>query len=188
MSTSVCTVNSHANGGLTTGNGYVEGIFGGRNLCANTIRGGTVETPGILNIISNVEVTNTTAVITHGTVVINSTSVSIGGSPLGFSSEIFTSTTTGTGSQEVSSFDKFLYRGSAYTVTITDNNANGYQINKLLVLHSSGDAYVTDYSIIYSNNSLGSFTVAANSTHVVVNVTPTSANTTLRGEYELIEI
>src|SRR5512143_3094348 len=75
ISTVVVSVNSHANGGLTSGNGFVEGTFGARNLVANTLSGGTVQTPDVLTITSNVEYTGDT--VTMGDIVINSSDITV---------------------------------------------------------------------------------------------------------------
>lgn len=54
IATEVVTVNSSANGGMTSGNGYVNGIFGATAIVAPTLRGGNVATPGNINVSSNV--------------------------------------------------------------------------------------------------------------------------------------
>ena len=188
VSTVVCTVNTHANGGLTTGNGYVEGIFGARNLVGNTISGGTVETPGLLTILTDTEFTGDT--ITMGDVVINTSGVAVNGalvitSSAGYS---FSDDTIGTSTQEVDNFDKITLRGAEYVIAVKDTNANAYQISKLLLVHDSGNAFMTQYSVIYSNTEIGVFSANANSTHCRVYLTPTIANTHVTGSRVTVEV
>jgi hypothetical protein len=52
--TEVVTVNSSA--GITTGNGFINGIFGANTLVATFLRGGNVSTSGLLTITSNVSI------------------------------------------------------------------------------------------------------------------------------------
>jgi len=186
ISTIVCTVNTHANGSLSTGNGYVEGIFGARNLVGNTISGGTVETPGLLTILTDTEFTGDT--ITLGTVVINSSAVAIGGAPISTGGYSFSNDTIGTSTQEVDNFDKITLRGAEYVIAVKDTNANAYQISKLLLVHDSGNAFMTQYSIIYSNTEIGVFSANANSTHCRVYLKPTIANTHVTGSRVTVEV
>lgn len=188
ISTMVVSVNSHANGGLTTGNGYVAGVFGARDLVANTLSGGTVETPGILTISSNVAVSGDTLEV--GDIIVNSSDISINGVSITQIAGLikFTNTTIGTTDQEISSFDKLAFRGAEYIVTVKDTNANGHQISKALVLHDSGNAYCTEFGIMYSNTILGQLSANANATFVRVYLTPTVANTTVSGSIILVDI
>jgi hypothetical protein len=184
ISTEAVTVNSHANGGLSTGNGFVEGTFGARNLVANTLRGGTVQTPGVLTISSNVSVIGNTFSV--GNVVINSSSISIDGIPTGDAP--ITANTTGTAAQVIDFWDKFIFRGADYVLTIKDQNANAFQISKLLLVHATGEAYVTEYAAAFSNTSQGEFSANANSTHIKVYLTPVSTNTYVSGTRALVEV
>lgn len=190
ISTVVVSVNSHANGGLTTGNGFVEGTFGARNLVGNTISGGTVATPGILTISSNVELSGDT--VTVGNVVINSTTIAIDGVSVALETggaEI-ESATIGTSAQIIDYWDKFVYRSADYTLTIQDDNANAFQASRLLVLHDGGstNAYYSHYAVMWSNTSQGDFSANANSTHIKIYLTPTSANATIRATRGLISL
>ena len=186
ISTIVVSVNTHANGGLTTGNGFVEGTFGARNLVGNTMAGGTVETPGLLTITTNVESTGDT--ISIGNVAVNTTDITINGVSVSEVAGIlkFTETTTGTTDQEVHTFSKIAYRGAEYTLTVKDNNANAYQINKMLLVHDTGDAYTTEYGVVYSNTYLGELSANVDATNVRVYFTPISSNTYVSGSVVLV--
>lgn len=187
ISTIVVTTNTHANGGLTTGNGWVEGIFGALNLRANTISGGTVQTPGVLTLTSNLAITGGN--VTFGTVVVNTTMITIGGSNVALITDAGVNTTTsGTTAQQVDFWDKTAYRAAEYTLTIKDNDANNHQVSRFLVLHDEGDAYYTQYAIVWSNNAQGNFSANANSTHVRVYLTPVSSNTNVKGDRKWIRV
>ena len=53
MATEVVTVNTSANGALTSGNGHVNGVLSSTTFAANNIRGGNVQTSGVLTVLSN---------------------------------------------------------------------------------------------------------------------------------------
>lgn len=73
------TVNSLANGALSSGNGFVNGIFGANTLVVTTLRGGNVQSSGNLTISSNVSFTgnilniSTTATVNIGSHFANAT-------------------------------------------------------------------------------------------------------------------
>ena len=188
ISTVCVTVNTHANGGLTTGNGFVEGTFGARNLVANTMRGGTVQTSAVLTLTSNLNVSGNT--ITVGNVVINSTAVAIDGVPIEpLAASTFSATTTGTTAQLIDSFSKLTYRTADYIVSIKNTSANGYQATKAIVIHNGGTTSgvdLTEFGITYSNNSLGTLSANANTTHVRLYLTPTPATTEVKGSKTLV--
>ncbi len=188
ISTQAVTVNSHANGMLTTGNGFVEGTFGSRNLVGNTLAGGTVATPGLLTITTNVSVTGTT--LNVGTVSVNSSDVSIGGVSVTQISGIskFIANTNGLTDQLIYFFSKTTYRAAEFTMSINDVNANAHQLSKVMVIHDTGNTYLTEYAVVYSNNNLGQFLSNANSTHIRTYLTPTVANTTLSGSVLLLVV
>ncbi len=79
LGSTVVTANGAAAGAVTTGNGYVTGIFGATTLTANTVRGGTVDVPAALTLGSNLSV-NASFSIIHGNLTINSTFLAIGNS------------------------------------------------------------------------------------------------------------
>jgi hypothetical protein len=85
-------------------------------------------------------------------------------------------TTNGTSSQLMDSFSTSAFNGAEYLVHIKNNVANGFQITKLLTVYDANNAYVTEYGMIYTNNSLGTFSANSNTSHVRVYVVPTSSN------------
>jgi hypothetical protein len=88
-------------------------------------------------------------------------------------------TTSGTSSQLMDSFLTSAFNGVEYLVHIKNNVANGFQITKLLTVYDANNAYVTEYGMIYTNNSLGTFSANSNTSHVRVYVVPTSSNTSI---------
>lgn len=87
--------------------------------------------------------------------------------------------TTNTSSQSFDSFQLSDANGAEYLVKIKDNNTNAYHTTKILVIHNFDVAYLTEYGTLYTNTSLGNFSVSTNSTHCVVNVATTSNNTAI---------
>lgn len=83
LTANVVTVDTSNTGGVTVGNGYVDGVFAGDVLVANSgLRGGNVQTSGTLYVISNtifgasgntVETTHHGDIEVHGTVNVNGT-------------------------------------------------------------------------------------------------------------------
>jgi len=171
VSIEVVTANNETGGALTTGNAYVNGIFSVATLSAYTgLRGGNVDTSAVLTITSNVSITDTELSINES--VFSSINVQ----------------TSGTSEQIVDNFDLTTYQAAEYVVSIKDNAANGYQVSKLILLHDTGDAYVTEYGVIYSNGMLGTFSANANVTHSRLTVTPTQSNTQLKISRTLIKV
>ena len=62
----------------------------------------------------------------------------------------------------------------------SDNNANGYQITKILIVHDGGTSYATEYGTMATNTSLGIFSTDINNGNVRLLVTPTSTSTTMK--------
>ena len=75
MTTNTVTVDTSNTGGVTVGNAYVDGVFAGKTLVANSaLRGGNVQTVGILYIVSDTifgASSNTVDVTHHGDIDVN---------------------------------------------------------------------------------------------------------------------
>lgn len=85
IANSVVTSNNSANGAVTTGNGYISGIFSSNVFATPTLRGGNVQTSATLDVISNTNfstVVNVSTQILVGNsttnVIANSSSLKIG--------------------------------------------------------------------------------------------------------------
>ncbi len=90
-------------------------------------------------------------------------------------------TTTGTSAQAVDNWLIATYRSAEYILSVTDNAANNYEVTKVNVIQSGGAAFHTEFGTVLSNSSMGVFGVTTNSTAVILQWTPTSANTTVKG-------
>ena len=92
-------------------------------------------------------------------------------------------TLSGTSAQDVDSFVKASYFAAEYLVYVKDNLANNRSVSKLVVLHDGGtttsNAFVTEYATMNTNSALGVFGVYTNTTHTVLQYTPTSSSVTL---------
>ncbi len=144
LRTEIVTANSQANGSLTTGNGFVIGIFGANTIVAPTaIRGGNVQSSNTLNIIS--------ASLFSGNITINSTAsfINSAANVSIINSNTFVNATTTTIAGNTLAV-------SANTVALTSNTVtvDNVNINSNLIIR-------TDLSIIVaSNTDLGSTTVS----------------------------
>jgi hypothetical protein len=92
-------------------------------------------------------------------------------------------TLVGTSAQDVDSFTKASYYAAEYLVYVKDNVANNRSVSKLVVLHDGGttisNAFVTEYSTMNTNTAMGVFGVYTNTTHTILQYTPTSPSVTL---------
>ena len=92
----------------------------------------------------------------------------------------FSITTIGQGLQTVDTFSTLTYRSAEYTISVKDNNANAYQITKILVVNDDGISYATEYGTVVTNTNLGLFSTTISSGDVALQVTPTSTSTTMK--------
>jgi len=70
------------------------------------------------------------------------------------------------------------FRAGEYLISIKDNNANAFQMSKLLILHDGGIATMTEYGTIVTNTNIGVFTASTNATHALLNYTAGATNNT----------
>ena len=85
-------------------------------------------------------------------------------------------TTSGTSAQIIDTFAVADYNAVEYYIHIRNAAANGYHASKILVLHSVGSAYTTEYATVVSNNSLGSFAANVDSGNVRLFMTPNTSS------------
>jgi len=97
-------------------------------------------------------------------------------------------TTTGTDAQDVDIFAIDTYRTAKYTYSVTDNNANAYQIGEIMTVFDGTNGLMNEYGVVYSNTQFANFSVTANATHNILQVTPTSSNTTIKFKKSLLEV
>lgn len=89
--------------------------------------------------------------------------------------------TAGTLAQTVDEFPASEIKGAEYALHVKNDAANGYQISKVLALHTgaSGNAFTTEYGIVTSNGVLAAFSASVTGANVVLSATPTVSNTTI---------
>lgn len=80
----------------------------------------------------------------------------------------------------IASYAKATYRSAKFVMSITNNNANAYTASELLVLHNGGDAFMSEYAVIHSNTSFGTFSANADATNVRLYFTSTSNNAVIK--------
>ena len=169
---------ANAAGGINTTTANATAINVGANVNLTT---------SYLNIgNSSVNVVINSTSITTGSIVVNSSMMTIGGSNvatvaalsgIGISNTI---TFTGTSSQVMDSVTLSSIRSAEYLISANNNAANAYQVTKILVIHDGTDTYITEYGTLYTNTSVISISAGANATHMLVNCTPVSSNTTVK--------
>lgn len=89
-------------------------------------------------------------------------------------------TTTGTSAQLIDSYSMTSYNAAEYVLSIVDNDANNHSVTKLVSFHDTANAYITEYALMYSNSTPGTFSANANTTHVRLYIAPTSSNATIK--------
>ena len=89
-------------------------------------------------------------------------------------------TTSGTFSQNVDTFSTSTFRSAEYVISVKDNNANGYQVSKILVVHDGTVPYMTEFGVVQTNTNLGVFATSISTGNVYLSFTPVSSSTTLK--------
>jgi ABC-type cobalamin transport system ATPase subunit len=87
---------------------------------------------------------------------------------------------TGTSSQVLDSQTLASTRSAEYLISANNNDANAYQVSKILVIHDGTETYITEYGTMITNTSVITISAGANATHMFVNCTPVSSNTTVK--------
>ena len=203
LASEVVTANASLNGALTSGNGYVSGIFGASVIVAGQLRGGSVNASANVVMASNLVNMNDSIIIKSGNTVINTTAIVVDNLVVNTASiNSFALDEITIGNTEIRSltfeanasanqvFDSFVmsaYRSAEYLLSMQDtsSSANAYQVMKLLVLHDGGSAYVTEYGLVTTNAAagtagiIGTVNAIANGASVYITVSPGAAVTNL---------
>lgn len=163
MSTVVVSTESNT----AVGNAAITGTF-----TANVFRSSTVI---VSNTTSNVTISvPNTEMVSNGTYYLNANG-SWNAIVIPVTNSVFQ--TTGATPQEIDNYVMNDYGGVEFFIRVKNNNANGYQASKVLTFHNGVNAFSTEYGTMISNNTLGTFAVTSNTTHVILFITPTSSNT-----------
>lgn len=169
------------NGAFTTTNGNVY-----HDIASSTF---TVQTTGVINL-GDSELTNNSVYLTvddsnasiylSGAVTATS-SFSFGG--VGAVIDTFTLTTTATTANQVIGFVAADgYRSAEFYIQAEDTDGIKYESLKIMVVHDGTNTFNTQYGLIRTGSSLGTYTTTLGGTgnsQLRLRVTPTSANNTV---------
>lgn len=90
-------------------------------------------------------------------------------------------TTSNTSTWNVDSFSATTYRSASYQVQVTDNTNSNYHVENINLVHNGSSVWMTEYGAVYSNgSSLASFDATINTGILYLQVTPVTANSTVR--------
>jgi hypothetical protein len=165
MSIKAVTTNSNT----TIGNASISGTFAANSLVSGSI----IVSNSSSNVTINVPNTD---VIANGNYYLNANG-SWNPVVIPVTNSFFN--TTGVVPQEIDNYAMSSFGGVEYFIRVQNNIANGYQASKVLTFHNNVDAFSTEYGTMVSNNTLGTFAVSSNTTHVILSMTPTSSNTSV---------
>jgi hypothetical protein len=167
------TVKANTAGDMSTGNGFVTGVFGANTITASTLKGGNVQSNSSLSIASNTVFGNSTTEVTtlHNNVA-HVRAVSY--------------TTTNTNAQVLDSFSAATYRGGKYLITITSGTS--YQSTEIMILHDASAAYSTEYATLLSGSTLGTFVANVDSGNIRLFLSPTNASSNVKYQRTLITV
>ena len=82
-------------------------------------------------------------------------------------------TTNADADQVMDTFDTGVYRTGKYIMQV--NTATGFQSSELLITHDGTSSYITEYAVVTSNGTLGSFTTDVSGSNVRVLFSPDNA-------------
>lgn len=169
------TLASNTAGDITTGNGFVVGIFGSNTITATNIRGGNVTSNAAVNVTSNVNFGNASVNVTTTRNAIEQVKVS-------------TLTTTTSVLQNLDTFAVADYRAGKYLISIKNTDNSDYQVTEIMVLHNGTSTYTTEYATLTSNSTLAQFTSDISGGNVRLRITPTLANNVINYQRTLLAV
>lgn len=167
------TVKANTAGDMTTGNGFVTGVFGANTLTASILKGGNVQSNSTISFTSNVELGNSSLEV--NTLQANVSHV-----------KSALHTTTNTDAQIVDSFVATTYRSGKYLISITSSTS--YQSTEIMMLHDGTNAYITEYATLLSGSTLGTFVANVDSGTIRLFVTPTNASSNVKYQRTLLTV
>lgn len=169
------TVKANTAGDLTTGNGFVVGIFGANTITGSTIRGGSVTTAAALTISSNTKLGNSSSQIT------------VSHNDLGYV-KTASYTSTNTDDQILDSFAVSDYRSGKYLISMKNTNNNDYQVTEIMVLHDGTNAYTTEYATLVSSATLAQLSANISGSTVRLFVKPSLADNVIKYQRTTIAV
>jgi hypothetical protein len=175
LAANTVTLAANTTGDMSTGNGFVTGIFGANSIVTSVIRGGNVQfsSNSAVSVVSNTDFGNSSVnVLTTRNAVEQIKAASY--------------TSTNTDLQAMDTFALADYRSGKYVISLT--SATSYQITELAVLHDGTNTYTTEYATLLSGSTLATFSANVLSGNIRLNVTPTSASTTFKYQRTLLAV
>ena len=127
-----------------------------------------VRIPQLVN--ANTSTTNVTAVVGNNTVQFTNTAYMVSNNQ----------TVNAISQTVIDSYDATLYRTAKYLVQVTDNVANNYQCDEVMLTHDGATSYISVYGEIATNTIIATFDTSYVSNNVRLLLTSTSANTTTK--------
>lgn len=195
MSTVVITTFANSTGGQTTGNAHVNGFFSANTLIAkDIIRGGTVDSSGLLTIGSNATfASNSTLNINSNTIVGNTVlfnkrvtttdNTVIGGANSTITANITINNTNThiVGKQITSTSNVSLSGANIHIISTTVDITSDTSISGDLIVDSGNLVTTSNVSVTSSNTEItgGEFAVGSNVTITSANVDITNSNTSI---------
>jgi len=167
------TVKANTAGDMSTGNGFVTGIFGANTITASVFKGGNVQSNSSLTLISNTVFGNSSVEVT-----------TLQNNVAHLKAASYTSTNTN--AQVLDSFTSASFRGGKYLITIS--SGTDYQSTEIMILHDASSAYTTEYATLLSGSTLGTFVANVDSGNVRLFVTPTNASSNVKYQRTLITV
>lgn len=167
------TVKANTAGDMSTGNGFVTGVFGANTLAASVLRGGNVQSNSTLLVSSNVNIGNSSLEV--NTLQANVSHV-----------KAALYSISNTDAQIVDSFVGTTYRAGKYLISITSGTS--YQSTEIMMLHDGTNAYITEYATLLSGSTLGTFVANVDSGNIRLYVTPTNASSNVKYQRTLLTV
>jgi hypothetical protein len=169
--------NVSVNGSLNAVNVLISGTFAASNLSVNALSAQASIKIGTGSANITIASANST-LITDGNYFLSANGSWVYKTPALTNNSV---TTTGTSTQVIDSYSKASgFMGAEFLIYVTDNVSNNKYLTKILALYDGGVNTITEFGSIIANTDVGVFQGTTNVTHVILNFTPVSANTTVK--------
>lgn len=189
IANAVMTVNTSANGSVTTGNAWVNGIFGAVTGSFNTLGGGNVQSSATLQFVTNGYFGNSTVNVSFGTGTINIGSLQINSVGIVIGTAILNSTARFLGNTTANQFSNSIFFSLANGSTNTQMTPGGFFLNGVqvggMVVVNNGTTF-SQSKLNFIANGTASLNISSDAADGWVNVvitatggaaTPAGANT-----------
>lgn len=175
---------------VTSNTTVIEGADDAAAVLSYTAGGELVFLNGLkLAVTDDYAQTNTSAITLQANAVNGDTVqiVTIAGSP--FVNDLIATTEYASGDTNILNIDTFSagsFRTAKYLVQA--NSADSFHSSEAVVIHDGSTAYVAEYGIVYSNNSLYTLSADINTGNVRLRATPAVSGTTFKTKRIILEV